>query len=45
MSGGLYADERWIETVLTPHFTVESITLMESEAHLHCLCIARRVAS
>jgi hypothetical protein len=45
MTGGLYADERWIEQVVTPTFAVESMSLMESEAHLHCLCVARKVAA
>ena len=43
MADGLYADEQWIQDVLAPAFAVESLTLMESEAHLHCLCVGRKV--
>ena len=45
LSNGLYADERWIREVLTPRFVVETLTRMESEAHLHCLCVARKVVA
>jgi hypothetical protein len=45
LGGGLYADEPWIVRVLTPVFRIESLTLMESEAHLHCLCVARKASS
>jgi SAM-dependent methyltransferase len=43
LADGLYADERWVEDVLTPLFAIESLTLAHSEAHLHCLCIGRKV--
>jgi SAM-dependent methyltransferase len=42
MAGGQYADEAWIEQCLAPHFAIESLDRLESEAHLHCLCVARR---
>jgi SAM-dependent methyltransferase len=45
MAGGLYADERWIQAVLAAKFRVESLTLMQSEAHLHCLCVAEKVSA
>ena len=43
MINGLYADEEFITSVLSPGFQVETMTRMDSEAHLHCLCVARRV--
>jgi hypothetical protein len=43
MAGGMYADERWIACVLKGRFIIESLSTMESEAHRHCLCVARRV--
>jgi SAM-dependent methyltransferase len=42
LSGGLYADEARIEQLLSGGFTIESLIRFESEAHLHCWCIARR---
>jgi ubiquinone/menaquinone biosynthesis C-methylase UbiE len=39
---GLYADETRIREVLAPAFTIESLTRVRSEAHLHGLCVARR---
>lgn len=45
LGDGLYADEQWIKDVLRPFFVVESLTRMTSEAHLHCLCVARREAA
>jgi len=44
MSGGLYADEAHIHDLLSRMFTIESLTRMTSEAHLHCLCVARKGA-
>jgi SAM-dependent methyltransferase len=44
MAGGMYADERWIAEVLQPAFVIESIERFVSEAHLHCLCVARKAA-
>jgi SAM-dependent methyltransferase len=42
MSGGMYADEARITEVLHPLFVIESIERFVSEAHLHCLCVARK---
>lgn len=41
-SGGQYADETLIAERLGAAFTIESISRQESEAHLHCLCVARK---
>lgn len=42
LSGGMYADEARIRDVLSPGFLIESIERFVSEAHLHCLCVARK---
>jgi len=42
MSGGLYADERWVRQVLGTGFTIESLTRLQSDVHLHGLCVARK---
>ena len=42
MSGGMYADETRIREVLSPQFVIESLERFVSEAHLHCLCVARK---
>jgi SAM-dependent methyltransferase len=42
LSGGMYADEARIHEVLTPSFEIESMERFISEAHLHCLCVARK---
>ena len=42
LSGGMYADEARIDEVLKPSFEIESIERFISEAHLHCLCVARK---
>jgi SAM-dependent methyltransferase len=42
-AGGQYADEAFIVDRLGPRFFIESMTRLESEAHLHCLCVARKV--
>jgi len=42
MSGGMYADEDRIADVLNPLFVIESLERFVSEAHLHCLCVARK---
>ena len=39
-AGGQYADELLIVERLADRFTIESMTRLESEAHLHCLCVA-----
>lgn len=45
MSGGLYADEARIEQLMGGAFAIESLRRFESEAHLHCWCVARRNAA
>ncbi len=45
LSGGMYADEARIREVLMPMFVIESLERFVSEAHLHCLCVARKVAA
>lgn len=45
LSGGMYADEARIRELLTPMFTIESLERFISEAHLHCLCVARKAAA
>ncbi|HEV8346886.1 MAG TPA: class I SAM-dependent methyltransferase [Vicinamibacterales bacterium] len=42
LSGGLYADEMRVRELLTPSFDIESLSTFESEAHLHCVCVARK---
>ena len=39
-AGGQYADEQLIRERLDSRFAVESMSRLESEAHLHCLCVA-----
>ena len=39
---GQYADEALIAERLGSQLSIESMTRLESEAHLHCLCIARK---
>lgn len=46
LSGGLYVDEQYLEDVLrAAGFAVESLQQYESDVHLHCLCVARKVAA
>lgn len=45
MSGGLYADETRVKELLAPGFAIESLERFVSEAHLHCLCVARKVSA
>ena len=42
LADGLYADERRVRDLLEPTFAIESLTRMQSEAHLHTLCVARK---
>ena len=42
LSGGMYADEIRIQDLLKPTFEIESLERFISEAHLHCLCVARK---
>ena len=44
-AGGLYADEALIHSLLDRLFVIESLTRLQSEAHLHCLCVARKAAA
>jgi len=41
LAGGLYADEERVRELLDSRFEIESLERCESEAHLHCLCVAR----
>lgn len=43
LAGGLYADETYLRTLLADGFEIESMERFVSEAHLHCLCVARKV--
>ena len=43
MSGGLYADEQRVRDLLAA-FRIESLERLTSEAHLHVLCVAERIA-
>jgi SAM-dependent methyltransferase len=43
LAGGLYADEARLRDLLEGAFAIESLERMQSEAHLHCLCVARKV--
>ncbi len=45
LSHGRYADEGYIRKLLEPAFAIESIERFVSEAHLHCLCVARKSAA
>ena len=42
LAGGRYADEARIVTLMAPAFEIESLVRFQSEAHLHCRCLARR---
>jgi SAM-dependent methyltransferase len=42
LAGGMYADEQQVRDLLAPAFEIESLEPFQSEAHLHCLCVARR---
>ena len=44
-SDGMYADETRIHALVEPLLAVESLSRMQSEAHLHCLCVARKAAA
>lgn len=43
LAGGLYADETYLRALLADGFEIESMEGFVSEAHLHCLCVARKV--
>lgn len=38
--GGLYADERWIRTLLAGRLAIESLERFRSDVHLHGRCVA-----
>ena len=42
LAGGLYADEARVGELVAGAFDVESLERFQSEAHLHCLCVARK---
>ena len=43
LARGLYADERRVSELLAGGFAIETLERFESEAHLHCRCVARRL--
>lgn len=45
LAGGLYADEARLRELLAETFVIESLERMQSEAHLHCLCVARKMTA
>lgn len=42
MAGGMYADERWVRTQLTPGFVIETMERFTSEVHLHVRVVAMK---
>jgi SAM-dependent methyltransferase len=42
VADGRYADETWIRECVGPRLTIESLERLDSEAHLHCLCVAQK---
>jgi hypothetical protein len=42
LARGMYADEERVRELLDRSFVVESLERFESEAHLHCRCVARK---
>jgi SAM-dependent methyltransferase len=42
LANGMYADETRLRDLMEPAFDIESLSRFESEAHLHCLCVAMR---
>jgi SAM-dependent methyltransferase len=42
VADGQYADEAWIEECVGPRLAIESLERLDSEAHLHCMCVARK---
>jgi SAM-dependent methyltransferase len=45
LQGGLYADAQRVRELLAPEFVVESLDPFQSESHLHCRCVARRLSA
>jgi SAM-dependent methyltransferase len=44
VTGGRYADERWITSVLADRFTIEFLDRFTTDVHLHGRCVARKAA-
>jgi len=42
LADGMYADEAFIRELFAGDFVIESMERFISEAHLHCLCVARK---
>lgn len=45
LAGGLYADEDRVRELFASGWALESLARVESEAHLHCLCVARKATA
>jgi len=45
LAGGLYADEMRVHELLDGRLVIESLERFVSEAHLHCLCVARKASA
>jgi SAM-dependent methyltransferase len=45
LAGGLYADQQRVTELLRGRFGIEALRRFESEAHLHCWCVARKLAA
>jgi SAM-dependent methyltransferase len=43
VADGGYADEAWIRECVGPSLSIESLERLDSEAHLHCLCVAQKI--
>jgi SAM-dependent methyltransferase len=41
--GGMYADERWITSMLGDRFAIESLERFRSDVHLHGRCVAMKI--
>jgi SAM-dependent methyltransferase len=42
LADGMYADERRVRALLEGAFDIEMLERFQSEAHVHCLCVARK---
>jgi SAM-dependent methyltransferase len=45
LSESLYADEARVRELLAAGFEIEALERFQSEAHLHCLCVATKRAA
>lgn len=45
MAGGMYGDERWIRSVVSGSFVIETLEQFQSDVHLHGRCVARKVTA